>query len=194
MASNENILTKTQDWLTGNVNGPQLRDLARQRQLLEAQAATRKAEQLLERARKPVPQLSPLEERLQLDQARQASELSQVPISAAQDKQKLATRAEVDSLDIGRTQAMEGIETENEIRRTDNQYANISGLLGQSMKNEAAARDAFIADNDALRTWIAEQSALNRDFADKKMQPGFLDYLGQTAQALAPFVALAAVA
>lgn len=190
MSSGENILTRTQDLFTGNVDGPSLRKEERRQRVLEAQAATAKAEKLLRDVKKSVDQLTPVQERLALDKARQDAEWAQLPITAAQVAQKLETRGQVDALDINRTQAMRGIETDNNIKSTNNQYEKISGLLRQSMDNEAAARDAFIADNAALRGWFAEQGAVNQDFIKEQTQKDFLDRLEQTARAMAPLLAV----
>jgi hypothetical protein len=188
MASSENILTRAGDLLTGNVNGPILRRLQREQERAEAETSLRKSLRALEQAQKRVKQLTPVEEREQQDEAVLRARLKVIPVEREENALKLDTREKTDKLDVTRTGQMTAIETKRDKDLTDNLYSNISGLLDKNMTQESATLAGLLTDRKDTRDWISQQNAEGRKFYAEQTTPDFLDYLGRTAQALAPFL------
>jgi len=188
MASSENILTRAGDLLTGNVNGPILRRLQREQELIEARASVAKSQKILEQAQKRVKQLTPVEEREQLDEAGLRARRNAIPVEREESALKLENREKVDELDVNRKGRMTAIETQQDKDLTDNLYSNISGLLDKNMTQESATLAGLMAESQRMRDWISQQNAEGRKFYAEQTTPDFLDYLGKTAQALAPFL------
>jgi hypothetical protein len=188
MASSENILTRAGDLLTGNVNGPRLRQIQREQELIEARASLAKSQKLLEQAQKRVKQLTPVEEREQLDRVGLQARRNAIPVEREESALKLENREKTDELDVNRKGRMTAIETQRDKDLTDNQYRNIIGLLDKNMTQESATLADLMAESQRTRDWISQQNAEGRKFYAEQTTPDFLDYLGKTAQALAPFL------
>ena len=188
MASSENILTRAGDLLTGNVNGPILRRLQREQELIQAQASVVESQKILEQAQKREKQLTPVEEQRERDLALREGRLKLIPVERAENALKLDTREKTDNLDVNRKGQMTAIETQRDKDLTDNKYSNIIGLLDKNMTQESATLAGLLTDRKDTRDWISQQNAEGRKFYAEQTTPDFLDYLGRTAQALAPFL------
>jgi len=188
MASSENILTRAGDLLTGNVNGPRLRQIQRERELAEAETSLANSQRAREQAQKREKQLGPFEEQRERDRALREGRFKLIPVERAESALKLENREKVDELDVNRKGRMTAIETQQDKDLTDNLYSNISGLLDKNMTQESSTLAGLMAESQRMRDWISQQNAEGRKFYAEQTTPDFLDYLGKTAQALAPFL------
>jgi hypothetical protein len=188
MAYGETPITAIQDWASGNANGPKLRALQRKTELVEAEKRAALAQQALDRAKKDVVALSPIDERRQLDAQNVQQQYDLLGPASAKANLDLRVRGERDALDINREKAQQQIATASDITKTDNLYGNLTGLVQQQGSFQDAARDAYIGENADVRSWISSERAAAQQFAADQLKGNFLDRLSQTAQALAPFV------
>lgn len=188
MASGESWVTAAGDWLTNNPDGPKLRAAKRAEELAAAKKQQVLAEQALKNAQKQVEALTPIEERRLLDEQSIKQQLAQLGPDRAKADLDLDVRTQTDALDIKRKRNEAGIERD----ATNNLYTNLRGLVDLQQAGEAAARDAYLGGNTDIRSFIASETAKNRDFA-KSMIPGLGERLLESAISLAPLFAISAI-